>query len=1093
MPGLLDRDIFDLDPLKLITTARPRQEWRRPASPEETESFGQWAAQNALTGLGAVLHTIDTPRRLLAHGVNKVIGGAPLSDEASGQEINQRLFGLNNDNSWKSWGAGLATEIVTDPLTYMTFGAKHALTGAGKVAKAQGLTRNFTRSQMLKGFDYAEDTLKAAGHTPEAIEHLRRTGKTIAPSGSGIQASQPLAGIARLGVPGTKIGVTAGTGRAGQAVAKVLDTVGDVIKYSSPIRMLAPLFDSSVGRAVDAVTQKGMRQYGTPMREEMARQGAREVYRTNQQIRNLMGQGVPEEEIVQGARMAAENVSPSAVLPGSVNPDIRTIGQERQARSASRFAEGQKAGLPKGALEDPYIQYGEARQGRAYAPTGPQMRGGNLFPTTGGSDIRRKKWAVGVPGGTEMINKWSLDPNLAGAARAYDPKQAQASIFQDMVAQAHADGHALTPEVLGELEKKAAQLARRLRRHDPTSGPIFNRNIVGDVETGEARHARGMASAKAFYGTVGDVARRMQAGDVPVTDLLRTIGRDRKFQGMRLKTFIDPNRIEGGLVELHKVLAKAGMGPTEPFVQQLLAPIQAAADPKAQAKAIKKAMAALKGEVSRYGVTPEHAEQILHGYARWAAPEELVRPLKGFDSFTNLFRNMAYSIWLPSHVRNLMGGLVQSATQTGPGLRDYVQMARLMGDNSPAAQALKGEMYANAKIFRDFNAAETLAAKGPGTPRLPGSQGFITPREMGKAAWETARGVANPVNWPGAFSPLGVLEQVGVGRGERNFPWLEAGRRLGSNVEDFLRGSQYLGAKRAGFTPAEAGREVLRTHFDYGGLTPFERKVMRRVVPFYTFASRNLPLQLDTLVHRPGVVAPQLRLAAGRPGEFVPSYLAPGVAIPTGPEENGQQQFISQLGIPVEEAFERFKVQPGDPMGTARNVALAYMAGMNPLLKAPLEQLFNTQFYTGRKLSDLRPQGTVGTISSWLDPDQQHRGLEQFAAQALANTPATRFLTMADKLADPRKQAWAKALNLLTGVRVSDVDMEKSRAIEMRKMLEGLLQGSPAVSWHHEPYIRPEDQARLTPEEIARLQVFSRLQSNAQLAARKRRQEQAAL
>jgi hypothetical protein len=78
------------------------------------------------------------------------------------------------------------------------------------------------------------------------------------------------------------------------------------------------------------------------------------------------------------------------------------------------------------------------------------------------------------------------------------------------------------------------------------------------------------------------------------------------------------------------------------------------------------------------------------------------------------------------------------------------------------------------------------------------------------------------------------------------------------------------------------------------------------------------------------------------------------------------------------------------------------------------------------------------------------------------------------------------------GVRISDVDMERARAIATRNVLESILALDPAISTHTETYVRPEDQAKLKPETIERLQVLSYSQSNARKAAKQKRLEQAA-
>jgi hypothetical protein len=129
MPGLTDYDPLDFDPLS-SKRRQARQEWRRPAPPEELKSFARQAATAGLTGLGYVLSTIDKPGRavrgLLGGKPHEALAAVPFSDTlgitnpadaVSGAELNRKFFGLPADNSWKSWGAGLATEILADPLT----------------------------------------------------------------------------------------------------------------------------------------------------------------------------------------------------------------------------------------------------------------------------------------------------------------------------------------------------------------------------------------------------------------------------------------------------------------------------------------------------------------------------------------------------------------------------------------------------------------------------------------------------------------------------------------------------------------------------------------------------------------------------------------------------------------------------------------------------------------------------------------------------------------------------------------------------------------------------------------------------------------
>jgi hypothetical protein len=440
-------------------------------------------------------------------------------------------------------------------------------------------------------------------------------------------------------------------------------------------------------------------------------------------IKDLVGQGHLEDDVLRSARIHAEGVTPSTVLP--VDPGLHAavapLGQQLRAMRDEWLKSEQKLGIPRERLTDDFLTGYFPRQGVTHTPGTPQMKGGTLFKVSDASSATRKKWGRDIPGGTEIIDKWSVDPNLAGTGRAYTTRQAQTSILTDMVEQARAHGMPVAPgsAELAALEAKSKMVARRLKRHDPSTGPLFSRNLAGDVELRAARSSRALGSAAGFYGTVAEAARPMGPDMVPVTDLLRALKPGRKKPG--LKTFIDQDRIEGALPELHKALARQGMGPTEPLIEGILQRVQAAPDPKAAAKELKAGVGQLKGEIGRYGVTQQQAADIMRDYAAWRAPEEIVRPIKAYDSFTNAFRNMAYSLWLASHVRNLGGGVVQSAAQTAPGLRDYLKMGKLLFSKSPADDALKGELFQHAKIFSGFNPAETAAGKRMGEQHHAGS------------------------------------------------------------------------------------------------------------------------------------------------------------------------------------------------------------------------------------------------------------------------------------------------------------------------------------------------------------------------------------
>ena len=92
----------------------------------------------------------------------------------------------------------------------------------------------------------------------------------------------------------------------------------------------------------------------------------------------------------------------------------------------------------------------------------------------------------------------------------------------------------------------------------------------------------------------------------------------------------------------------------------------------------------------------------------------------------------------------------------------------------------------------------------------------------------------------------------------------------------------------------------------------------------------------------------------------------------------------------------------------------------------------------------------------------------------------TRFVTNADKLLDHRKDWASKAANLLTGSRVTDVDTEKARAIDLRSELERILQEQPHLSRYTSFYVKPEQAANLSPQEIEMMRLYAGVQRRAQ-------------
>jgi hypothetical protein len=145
---------------------------------------------------------------------------------------------------------------------------------------------------------------------------------------------------------------------------------------------------------------------------------------------------------------------------------------------------------------------------------------------------------------------------------------------------------------------------------------------------------------------------------------------------------------------------------------------------------------------------------------------------------------------------------------------------------------------------------------------------------------------------------------------------------------------------------ADAGDAVRKALFDPNDLSEFERNVMKRFVPFYTFTKKNLVFQMDNLVNQGSKYN---RLVKGyksatdsiTDGEYdnIGDFLKDNMYIPLpGLGKNGEYKMI-RAQIPFGQLADTLK----DPLGELVNM-------LTPALKAPIEMAINTNTFNGQPI-----------------------------------------------------------------------------------------------------------------------------------------------
>jgi hypothetical protein len=182
--------------------------------------------------------------------------------------------------------------------------------------------------------------------------------------------------------------------------------------------------------------------------------------------------------------------------------------------------------------------------------------------------------------------------------------------------------------------------------------------------------------------------------------------------------------------------------------------------------------------------------------------------------------------------------------------------------------------------------------------------------------------------------------------------YTEVMRKATRAVDDYSRLVGFIDRLAKGDTPEQAVAKVKKYLFDYFDLTSFEKRWMKRIIPFYTWLRKNIPLQIETLLTKPGKYATTYEvmrdIGAIPEPEEVPDFIlkSGGIRLP------GESQGMYVIpNLPFSDIGQI-------PTSLSDVRELASM--INPLARAPIEILTNTALFSGQPLE--RYSGEVQNI-----------------------------------------------------------------------------------------------------------------------------------
>jgi hypothetical protein len=487
-------------------------------------------------------------------------------------------------------------------------------------------------------------------------------------------------------------------------------------------------------------------------------------------------------------------------------------------------------------------------------------------------------------------------------------------------------------------------------------------------------------------------------------------------------------------------------------------------------------------------------------------PKEINKFLKLIDRSTNFFKT--YALFRPAFfTRNLVSGQTENALnglfndfsalsfgkimagEDVPGLAKHMgwkmtdqEAAKEIARQSFIQNIIPGYVGPTADISNvaDSNVINAI----PGSNPIGRGVTIENAKKLGQSAIETAKHPIDSLKaikeWFKSKSQAGELNPF-KGRGivgdETQNVFLKAGEDANHVIEGYNRGGAFVEGLRQGIDPKTLADKINAIQVQYGPYTSFESNVVRRGIPFYGFTKGKLPQVARELAQNPG--GPYGQLLRGMKDlrgedEILPDHLKNTLAIPLGTNDQGDPRYLTGLGLMPEDSYGLL----GSALGGG-GLGTEFTSMLNPLIKAPIEMATGRSLFQGREIADQDP--VIGRIASNIFGGEP---IDTRALDTLLMNTIPSPLTFIKSATDSRKGLGARALNSLTGVKVTDVP-EKTQEALGRQQLQELLR---TMGGHrYEQFMMPKDElAKLPPDQQEKARVIQQLLKELSDRAKKR-------
>lgn len=1035
-------------------------------TPEERDSVLRSVGQ--LTGgtLSRIGDVLALPDDLFRGAISGRAG-----ERVTGRDLLRNAGLIGQEDNWGNFVAGLGADIFTGPTSYLS-GAAKALTPMGQAAKKAGVLDDAATAATRKAIDtgMADDLLPTvAQRNKAALESTGRNLTTFDPATTGrplygprtaardvslddlIRYADDSAGTERalrgvmgdadfqrlrgekglsksfgIGLPFQDpliVGDFLGKG-FGDKYADAADTLGAAFRWSPIGRGAAALFSKGTDGALDAEQQiTNIANYKARERLGGIATGAHTYH-----LSKIASQHPEVFEGEEGNRALGRYLEGwSAAQEG--RPSVMTSADEAYVNSRPALKEyadwwinnrqdylqeSRNAGLIANELQDTYgIDYLPRQAEALLDMEGKRNRkvGDALNLMTG--DMIGRTEAMQVPGGRDTIIDLSRDSFVAGAKRtAANDDEAANYIVQQLNAKL-APGQ---PPIAFKQARNIARVLNTLPDDVLQKSPLFGQHpteMIGGYMRGRNES---MATAKTLYDSLATMAKDQPFGEVGGG---RHISMQEAINRLGLKTYDDAGEEIGASQQMRERVASIFGGDAD---KVKLAEISI---PEEHVNRLMRARDAFQtGEASQALLNQlDHLTQAWKGsILTW--PARAVR-----DMYSGAMSNWLEGALSPTGIRAARA-LMQEGPQSETFLKTLRSIPRYAGnDGLPQFYAdlsqsgLIGPTQLN-------EAGASMIGKGA-LSNLPGytpiTSGTIASELMPQQGRSWKQFGNDFFTWRSQLKPLNDTKN----------PILRAGEQMNNLTDGINRLSGYIELLRQGYDPQAAARAMKRAHVDYSSLTGFEKTVLKRLFPWYSFQSRIFREVLRQMLEQPGGRYGQLikgTEAVQNEGDdtYIPSGLRSqfAFAIPEefgGKPSPGTQAYLTDLDFPGFDQLNMIET-PGTIAGTAAGTARQIAMQLHPALRTGIEVAANKDLFTNRPAGEAtssldailrsvsgNPNADVPTVIDKAVENLPFVGRPLYAARSLLDTRGDRPLS---------DRVLTTAVNALSGVKRRAVAQE---------------------------------------------------------------------